>query len=132
MKMRFLKIFILSSSVYAARYDFDFTGSSAISGLDEKSRSEFTTIFCFDDGVYFDNCKVKFGATEQLPIDIETEGSGESVEDIEEAGTIFSLEEVDVFFENAERTARTTKSSTKAPRNVTTLEIIGSFESSKR
>lgn len=129
--MRFLNIFILSSSVYAARYDFDFTGSSAISGLDnDQSRSEFTTVFCFDGGVYFDNCKVKFGATEQLPIDIVTEGSGGSVKNVEDAGTIFSFEEVDVFFENAERTARTTISTTKAP--VTALEIIGSFESSKR
>jgi hypothetical protein len=129
--MRFLNIFILSSSVYAARYDFDFTGSSAISGLDDdQSRREFTTVFCFDGGVYFDNCKVKFGATEQLPIVIETEGSGGSVNDVEEAGSIFSFEEVDVFFENAERTESTTISTTKAP--VTALDIIGSFESSKR
>ena len=129
--MRFLNIFILSSSVYAARYDFDFTGSSAISSLDDdQSRREFTTVFCFDGGVYFDNCKVKFGATEQLPIVIETEGSGESVKDVEEAGTIFSFEEVDVYFENAERTESTTISTTKAP--VTALDIIGSFESSKR
>ena len=129
--MRFLNIFILSSSVYAARYDFDFTGSSAISSLDDdQSRREFTTVFCFDGGVYFDNCKVKFGATEQLPIVIETEGSGGSVNDVEEAGSIFSFEEVDVFFENAERTESTTISTTKAP--VTALDIIGSFESSKR
>jgi hypothetical protein len=129
--MRFLNIFILSSSVYAARYDFDFTGSSAISGLDDdQSRREFTTVFCFDGGVYFDNCKVKFGATEQLPIVIETEGSGGSVNDVEEAGSIFSFEEVDVFFENAERTESITISTTKAP--VTALDIIGSFESSKR
>jgi len=126
--MRFLKTFILLSSVSAARYDFDFTESEAISNLDDpQSRKEFTTVFCFDDGVYFDNCKVKFGAKEELPIDMDLpEGSGEN-DEVEESGIIFSIEEIDVFFEKVERAARTT--TTKAPGS--SQEVIGSFESSK-
>ena len=97
--MRFLKTFILLSSVSAARYDFDFTESEAISNLDDpQSRKEFTTVFCFDGGAYFDNCKVKFGAKEELPIDMDLpEGSGED-DEVEKSGIIFSIEEIEVEF----------------------------------
>ncbi len=122
--MRILNIFVLLSFVSAARYDFDFTDSKAISNLaDKQSRTEFTTVFCYDGRVYFDNCKVKFGVTEQLPIEISNEGSGKGVE---ESGIFFSIEEFDVFFENVETTATMTTMSTQA------LKIIGSFESPKR
>lgn len=122
--MRIFNIFVLLSFVSAARYDFDFTDSKAISNLtDKQSRTEFTTVFCYDGRVYFDNCKVKFGVTEQLPIEISNEGSGKGVE---ESGIFFSIEEFDVFFENVETTATMTTMSTQA------LKIIGSFESPKR
>ena len=139
--MRFFKMFfqsfLLLTSVYATRFEFDFTGSDDIAGLTPDGKKQFTTVFCFDSEDYFDNCNVKFGGNTIAPIARKNEdGSGDQQSFVlEDWLELEDMNEIPVFFADVESTASASTASastTTAPAQGSTDVIIGSFVSSKK